>query len=192
MAVNEEKTAEMYLELSKLARHRFDERYDSGLKIVFGICTAFGIAAGFVVGSSEWSPTLSEAIIAAVGSVIIIGIICWWCWQQRIYDEKDVQMTYFWESALESALGTERTKELQPDGWIRFKDPPSKKRPPLQMVHPNMVGQIVVPTLFAALFVLAMFVKAGERPTEGSSVTVKVNDAKTIDLDKVHIDSKTP
>ncbi len=162
--------------MSKAARDRFNLRNETEWKICFGLWTAFGVAAGFVINASDWRPTWVALAVTAVLLLLIVFVFSWWTVKRREFDEKDSQIAYFWESAIEQEIGSLLHEELRPKVWIRFGDE-SRSKPALDWWHPGLGGEIIITAILGLLVFLAM-----------CSVTCRSNEAKTT----VTIDTRPP
>ncbi|HTQ40290.1 MAG TPA: hypothetical protein VMJ32_14790 [Pirellulales bacterium] len=187
--MTDDKKAEIYLELYRLARNRFEKRYSYGWKMVVTICAAFGVAAGFIVNSDLTIPLWAPWPIGAA-SLLIAWSAARWTRLQREYDEIDSRTTYYWESAMEKLVDENRPKGLRKDEWIRYGETDTDKldkKPKADLWHPHLITQISMPFLFAGLLILAMIAKIAEPNKSSSTLTIKSQDTSVIDVDKLRI-----
>ncbi len=166
---------EMIWNLSKAARDRFNVRNQTEWKICFGLWTAFGVAAGFVVNSSSWKPNW-EVFNGTVAIVLLIVVVFGvWTFKRREFDETDSRTAYFWESAIEEKIEITLPTELHPgkkdNKWLRSGEvpvgtatgeEPLKPKPKYDYWHPGFWGEITITLLFGFLVIGAVAHMAGQ------------------------------
>ncbi|MBA4067658.1 MAG: hypothetical protein C0501_28930 [Isosphaera sp.] len=159
--------------LSRAARGRFDARNETEWKICFGLWTALGVGAGFVVGTDSWRPSGTEAASATVIVLAAVGAFAGWTYQRRGCDELDSRTAYYWESVVERMIECELPAGLQPGGgtWDRAPPPedgrfvtPEVPKPAFNPWHPGFWGEVVITALFALVAAAAVWGKATARP----------------------------
>jgi len=181
---------EMIWNLSKAARDRFNVRNQTEWKICFGLWTAFGVAAGFVVNSSSWRP--GWLVFAGTVAIVFLIYVVFgaWTFKRRQFDETDSQTAYFWESAIEEKIGTPLHKELRPgkadNNWLRFGEN-SNDNPKYDWWHPGLWGEIIITAIFGILVIGAVASVAGQ-PNEGkTTVNIDTKNSNTEDIEKTKV-----
>lgn len=184
--------------LAEAARARFESRRDMEWRVSLALWSAFG--AGFigVLAAKSWNPTLVEAGIALLLSVVVIAVY-YYLWHKYLNDrgQREIHQQVFWQSFIQKELGQVLPEYIQPpdakfatasntDGEGKFTGSERDKPILRTALHVGQKVQILVAVCFALLFVGAIASRAVyELRTKQSQPGAKV----VIEGESVEIDS---
>jgi hypothetical protein len=175
--LDDERVANLYLELAKSAQGRFNSRRDVEWKVTVALWTMYGAACGAVIGTEKivaLKLAIGLVILVALAIVVLYGLV----WLRFLAKEfkRDQRTSYYWESGVQLILNRSLCRILDPgytlvapgnlekvEDWIRMEDCPTPaivyEKTINGKLHNSQWSQLGITTALAALFVVLVLLK---------------------------------